>query len=782
MEPGKSVLRGLVIAVALAAIATQPAVARAGAGEEFVGPFLSWRNLRRDYGATGDGKADDTAALQRALDDLIKHDKACVLYVPAGTYRLTATVKTVRKVHTDCMGVSVIGADPARTVLRWDGPRDGTMFQWDAWYSKISRLTLDGAGCAGTGLLYGPAFSTYNETSDLNFRDCKSGLVFGGPATNGQAENEVLRCHFLRCDTGVQTVNWNSMDVWVWYCRFEDCGRGIYNVMGNWHAWQNLFLRSRIADVGAMNLMAFSVVNNISVGSRCFFDFRTGHTWGSPVSLTGNRVLDPTGDWAVYLDNAGPYLVVDNVFRLSGKARAVHMTWADQTLAGNTYTKKDAVEERGRFRRLAERVVDPRRVPTTLPELPPMPARHRGRVIEVAAGAGAEAIGRAVREAARHRGERVVVHLPMGRYPIDRTIVVPAGADVHMVGDGAAETATRLEWTGPDGGVVLRLEGPGRATLRDFYINAGSGRAVEIVGADQPGGRIFADQLNTSGATDQAHGRTAALRIRGLDSTDVLCRALQGSGNGGAWVEVFGGKHADTAKNQVSVFTGATGSAAGQYDVRQGGRLVVRGVYHERSSDALTGLHLTDRGRLSIDATRFSYATSAKAPTVATDSFRGWFTLATCILLPVETEETCRFELRGDGTDTHVLALNDQFWVTKPGTTAATVWLNKAKPPAHGGLVGCNINTSNKAAAPKGFEFLANVGDHADPAKSKYGSRPLPDRGRVDDATILRHLAPLREARVWLPGEAPAGVTDLRLYRIMASGGRGATVEFRAGH
>src|SRR5439155_26118144 len=98
-------------------------------------------------------------------------------------------------------------------------------------------------------------------------------------------------------------------------CLFEGCGRGVYNVMGNWHVWQSRFLHSRTADVGLMNLMAFSVVNNTSVGSRRFFDFSSGHTWGSPTSLTGNRVLDPTGDWAAVLDNAGPYLVVDNVFR-----------------------------------------------------------------------------------------------------------------------------------------------------------------------------------------------------------------------------------------------------------------------------------------------------------------------------------------------------------------------------------------------------------------------------------------------------------------------------------
>src|SRR5205823_460690 len=130
---------------------------------------------------------------------------------------------------------------------------------------------------------------------------------------------------------------------------------------------------------------------------------------------------------------------------------------------------------------------------------------------------------------------------------------------------------------------------------------------------------------------------------------DVLLRALQGSGNAGSWVDVIGPGEGRSPTGQISIFTGATGSAAGQYDVRRGGRLVVRGVYHERSSDALTGLRLTDAGTLSIDATRFSYATSPTKPTISAENFRGLFTLATCILMPVETKDTCRFELRGDG-------------------------------------------------------------------------------------------------------------------------------------
>jgi hypothetical protein len=89
-------------------------------------------------------------------------------------------------------------------------------------------------------------------------------------------------------------------------------------------------------------------------------------------------------------------------------------------------------------------------------------------------------------------------------------------------------------------------------------------------------------------------------------------------------------------------------------------------------------------------------------------------------------------------------------------------------------------NTSRKEAAPKEFEFLANVGEHPDPAPSASGAGPLEYRGSVDDPTLLRHLAPLRRARVWQPEDSvPVQATHLRLHRVMASGGHGAVVEFR---
>lgn len=755
-------------------------------GEEFVGPFPSWRDLKRDYGAKGDGQANDTEELQRALMDLTQHADFSVLYVPAGVYRLTEPVRTLRKAHTDALGVALIGEDPATTVLLWDGPRGAPILTWDAWYSKISRLTLDGAGRAGAALFYGPAFSTYNETSDMVFRDAQAGIHFGEDSTQGQAENAVYRCRFLRCSlAGVLTENWNSMDIWVWNSRFDDCRFGLLNQMGNFHAWHNLFLRSTEADIATRNLMVFSFVGNTSVGSRRFLDFDTGHSWGAPTTIAANRILEPTADFPVKLGNAGPYLVMDNAFKLPAGTtnRAVKMTWADQTFVGNRYTTTNAVAESGRFRRIAEQVVAPGEIDTTPPTLPPTPPHHERKVFEVTAGADANAIQGAIDAAAKIAGQRPAVHLPKGTYPIARTLVVPARCDLQLIGDGAGETATVLRWTGTANGVLLRLEGPSHATLRDLHLNAGNARGFVVENADQPGGRIFAEQLNANGPASPPSPGTAAVRISGLAQTDVQFRCLQGSGNAGHWVEVVGAGTTAAATNQVSVFNGATGSAAGQYNVRDGGRLVVRGVYHEKSADALRGIHLADAGTLAIDATRFSYKTSPAAPLVAVDGFRGWFTLATGLLLPVDSTNTCRFELSGDGSRASVLALNDQFWVEEFGVTAGKVWQNRAQPPAAGGLVGCNVNSPLKGATTNGFAFLANLGDNPDPARSGHGSGPLADQGTVSDAALLCHLAPLREARVWEPGEAVAApdATDLRIHRVMVTGGSGATVEFKRG-
>jgi len=736
------------------------------AQEEFVGPFPSWRDLKTHYGAVGDGKADDTAAIQKAMDDLQLHKDFCVLYLPAGTYRITDTVKTLRKAHTDCMGVAIIGEDPETTVIRWDGPAGGNMVQYSAWYSRIGRLTLDGAGKAGACLAYGPGFSTYNETADMVFRDANHGLLLGvGP--DGQAENAVLRCRFIRCRVaGLATNNFNSMDIWAWYCRFEDCGAGMYNGAGNFHAYQCLFLRSAVADVKINNLMVFSLVNNTSIGSRCFMDFAGGHSWGSPTSVTGNRIIEPTGDFAIRLGNGGPYLLADNVIKSKPGAAGpvVQLTWGDQVLLGNTYTVANPVKEAGRFLRVDEKVADAGTIGGEPPAMPPTPPNRARKVFEVPAGADGGAIQQAIDEAAKLKGKRPVVHLPKGTFKVKQTLVIPAGCDVQLVGDGAGETATILQWAGGAGGLVLQLEGPARATLRDFSVHAGPASAIRVSGADQPGGRIYANQLNVTGG---GGGKAkAGLLIDALEQSDVMLQNLQGGSDSEKWVRVLGGpkrQAGEAAPGQVSIFTGATGSVDAQYAVARGGRLLVRSVYHEMSNNAPQGILLDDSGSLTVDATRFSYKTSADVPLIQAAGFRGDLALMTGLLLPVDSKHTARIEVKGDGSKCNLLCLGNIFWVNEPDVSADKVFRNLAAPPAQAAMVLCNINSGVKGNVKNGFGVLDN-------------------RGQCDEPFLRRMLKPLREGRIWLPGPVVEGLTDLYVHRVICNTGKdGVGVELRAG-
>ena len=92
--------------------------------DEFVGPFASWTVLTTRYPATGNGITDDTASMQRALDELGEEGRSPVLFIPAGTYRITRTL-----VLDFTINVSVVGEDPAATTLVWGGEPGGTMMR-----------------------------------------------------------------------------------------------------------------------------------------------------------------------------------------------------------------------------------------------------------------------------------------------------------------------------------------------------------------------------------------------------------------------------------------------------------------------------------------------------------------------------------------------------------------------------------------------------------------------------------------------------------------------------
>ena len=153
--------------------------------EEFNGPYPSWANVKTRFKAAGDGRKDDTKPIQLALDSLTRtskrlfntapHTRYLVVYLPAGTYRITGTLRLEGRI-----GVSIIGEDPLTTIIKWDGRDNDTMlFSNRSAYVKFSRITWDAnnrKGIEALGIHYKdmvePFFApTSIEISDMIFTD-----------------------------------------------------------------------------------------------------------------------------------------------------------------------------------------------------------------------------------------------------------------------------------------------------------------------------------------------------------------------------------------------------------------------------------------------------------------------------------------------------------------------------------------------------------------------------------------------------------------------------------
>ncbi len=111
-------------------------------------------DLRRDFGAVGDGKADDTAALQAALQASCARQRGGstkILYIPNGTYRVTKTLVVSCGVGPWVYGQSrdgvVIrladGAPKEVTALLRTHPSDTKATSADFFMRNFRNLTLD---------------------------------------------------------------------------------------------------------------------------------------------------------------------------------------------------------------------------------------------------------------------------------------------------------------------------------------------------------------------------------------------------------------------------------------------------------------------------------------------------------------------------------------------------------------------------------------------------------------------------------------------------------------
>lgn len=733
---------GLALSLALSLATPLSAAEMAGkslvANEEFVGPFASWKNLKTDFGAVGDGKADDTTALQKALDEL--QQKPGVLFLPTGTYRITKGLKMLSHLN-----VSVIGADPATTIIQWDGGDEGVMLLCNGVrYSKFGRITWDGGGKKVTAVLHEwdgqtPGAGTANEHADEVFRDVAFGIRAGKPHFM-DAECVVRRCKFQRISgAGVRIQSFNALDWFLWDCEFEDCATGVTNDpgAGHFHVFRSSFRRSRVADIAMRNAGYFSIRHNISTGSNRFLDARDIGGWAVQLTLQGNMILDTKEPVSIAIANPGPCVLLDNVIKSRAEVtegpvvRMVAGLDGGYVAVGNTFTVPKPITARGQLLELETHITAANKIVSIKLPGAVTPLSLNRPVIEVPVKADARTLQAAIQKAVALNGQRPVVHLPAGQYNINETLTIPAGADLQLVGDSYM---TSLHWTGPVNGTVFALAGPVRMTFRDLRINGNKAQGLSVSHCDQPGARIYGDQLSV-------HRSQTGLWVDGLEQADVSLETFYHSGNRNS-VLVAGGLKARDGKPtraRTVIFGGASSNTPFNYDVVSGGRLMAQDIWYEGAP--VTFMKLTGPGTFTLNGAQIAPGRAGPnvAPTdpafagVALENFRGQATF-------LNTGFQTRAAVVGDDASGNLLMMGiltdtaEQLLVTSPRRPRIVVTKSRR---------------------------FADLNKEGEPP-----TRPIPDQGNADPEWILQMLAQVRTDTPRLLTAIPQDATDLRFYRV----------------
>jgi Pectate lyase superfamily protein len=708
--------------------------------DEFVGPFPSWSNVKTKYGAIGDGKVDDTAMIQRGLDELGKAGHAPVLWLPRGTYRITKTL-----VLTSNINISVIGEDPATTAIVWDGAGEGTMI-WinGVAYSRFTRLTLNGNRRASVAVEQSwdrteRHFDTGNEYSDMYFVDVDYGL-YGGFKGHGFAETSIRRAHFVRnVKAGVSLGNFNALDIWVWYSTFDQCGVGVGNGegAGNFHVYNSVFRGSTVSDLFMVNTGGFSARGNYSARSKAFFVSNSATNNPAIINIQQNVVVDPTDSMAIRLGNQGPGLIVDNVIRSAPEATSPVVNWtsfidADVASIGNTFTVSRPVVNNGRLMSMGDRIIARNAINAVEPALPGTLPNTKRSVFEVPPGADAARIQQTIDAAAAQNGSRPVVHIPDGKYSISQTLTLPA-SDIQLVGDGYG---TILSWTGAGSGPVIRLRGPSKVALREIQIH-GAGRADGLIveNADQMGSRVYMDQAQLRA------GKQTNVFVNGLDNTYVQLEDVGYAYSPEAVsVKVIGGPRSSAGHStagRTNIYSGASAGNRISYDVSGGAKVLVRDLWYEGGAGpGFAKIH--DRAIFTVDGARISSPVNGVPAALDITNLHG----RTAIL---STHLDDRITIQGNGSRASVLVMG-VFAEQK----TSDYFLNASSPAARAMLV----NSRHVATT------LAN-----------NRSVPTKDEGGSDPAFVESMLSHTRRERAEPLRALPAGVTDVRMFRVWVSNG-----------
>jgi len=741
--------------------------------EEFNGPYAGWADVKNRFGAKGNGKDDDTKALQLALDSLSCPPKGLnmgpraymVVYLPAGTYCISSTLLLRGKI-----GVSIIGEDPARTTIKWIGRDKDTIF-WSngSAYFKVSRLTWDAnkrTGMEAIGVHWkdrwddakSKSFATLNiELSDNifigGFKFGISGGTYNGAGTSyNDSEIAIRRCVFQGCtESGIEIGGYNALDYWIWDCRFIECASGVHCSYGGYHLYRCFFSGSKVADLHNTHGYYNSVRGCYSENSRMFSADETVGSNPFKRIFQDNTVINPLVLPIVYY-HLGKISLMGNKFTRASDTsvkNVLYMTsWApgvyEALSLNNTYGYKNPVEMTVPVKKLysfgdKQAIVKPDAA-QFLKTLEATPPKVRRKVLEVPTSAGSDVIQEIINQAARLKGQRPVVHFGMGTYILDKPLVVPAGADMQLAGDGLLYASVILQKEGGlSGKAIILVKGPSYIEIRDLQIGKDGDNhqlpAILFEGIDQPGAQAHLDQIYSHADTSLSVESMNYLYVQKensffMDGNYIAGGPLLRNGKGTARVCCYGGQFA-------------------RLSVQQNGRFVAKDCWWE--GESRLPLDLQGSGTVCIDGAMIAPNRADSSPVIRIGRFDGHISLMNMYVQGALAPQA-------DNPNLSLLVWNINFYHKMD----ALYFLRKGAN-YKGAFLGLTTQCFN--ASNPGCKNVATIGDQLQ---------------NVQDANaFLNAETAIDQASEPLSfGNLMPGISNIRISRVSIVGSRGKGVSF----
>lgn len=283
----------------------------------------------REFGATGDGSTDDTAAIMAALNAAVARttsnsDQAKTVLVPPGVYTISSTLALTDVRNFRLLGIGGGQGGLNGVVFRWNGTAGGTVLSLnrvrDAEFGYFAIVA--GSATFGVGLdidqdASGAWISTHNGFHHIHIDGGSTAAIRLSNTATANNELHVFEDVVLTGagPIGYQIKNAQSKHHRILGGSIGNKTTGISQTFGSFYAYGVNF-DNNTTDISLTNVVdTISILNCHSEGATKFLNISAAGTSAWAVMIQGSR-LSPASGATTYIEynKMGPLVLIGNDF------------------------------------------------------------------------------------------------------------------------------------------------------------------------------------------------------------------------------------------------------------------------------------------------------------------------------------------------------------------------------------------------------------------------------------------------------------------------------------